>query len=225
MNWQDKGFLLSINKYNENSSIAEFYTKNKGKAVGIIFGSTSNKIKNYLIIGNKLHINYTTKNSSTIGNFKLEIDCVNTPAYLDDRIKLLIIIYSMKIIKTLTVENQCNENIYFLIDKLFTILRSDSWLKDFILWELELFKSLGYEIIFSDYTEVHNQNGLKKYVLKNDKSKVIPDFLINQSSENIEKKDMIAAMKLISDFMNKSIFLENNISIPEVRGDIINLIE
>ena len=59
----------------------------------------------------------------------------------------------------------------------------------------------------------------------NDKSKVIPDFLINQSSENIEKKDMIAAMKLISDFMNKSIFSENNISIPEIRGDIINLIE
>ena len=45
MNWQDKGFLLSINKYSENSSIAEFYTKNKGKAVGIIFGSTSNKDK------------------------------------------------------------------------------------------------------------------------------------------------------------------------------------
>ena len=62
------------------------------------------------------------KNSSSIGSFKLEIDSVNTPAYLDDRIKLLIIIYSMKIIKTLTVENQSNENIYFLIDKLFTIL-------------------------------------------------------------------------------------------------------
>ena len=35
---------------------------------------------------------------------------------------------------------------------------------------------------------------------------------------------MILAMKLISDFMNKSIFSENNISIPEIRGDIINLI-
>ena len=113
---------------------------------------------------------------------------------------------------------------YFLIDKLFTILRSDVWLKNFILWELELFKSLGYEIIFSDYTEVYNQNGLKKYVLKNDKSKIIPDFLINQSSQNVQKDDMILAMKLISDFMNKSIFSENNISIPEIRGDIINLI-
>ena len=48
MNWQDKGYLLSLNKYNENSSIAEFYTENNGKIVGVIFGSTSKKIKSYL---------------------------------------------------------------------------------------------------------------------------------------------------------------------------------
>ena len=31
MRWQDKGYLLSLNKYNENSAIAEFYTENNGK--------------------------------------------------------------------------------------------------------------------------------------------------------------------------------------------------
>ena len=49
MNWQDKGYLLSLNKYNENSSIAEFYTENNGKIVGVIFGSTSKKIKPAMI--------------------------------------------------------------------------------------------------------------------------------------------------------------------------------
>ena len=33
MIWDDKGFLLSKNKYNENSSIAEFFTENNGKIV------------------------------------------------------------------------------------------------------------------------------------------------------------------------------------------------
>ena len=41
---QDIGYLLSINKFNENSSICEFYTENNGKVTGIIFGSTSKKI-------------------------------------------------------------------------------------------------------------------------------------------------------------------------------------
>ena len=54
MNWDDTGFLLSKNRYNENSLIAEIFTKNHGKVSGIIFGGTSKKIKNYLQIGNKI---------------------------------------------------------------------------------------------------------------------------------------------------------------------------
>ena len=44
MIWDDVGFLLSKNRYNENSLIAELYTKNHGKVPGIIFGGTSKKI-------------------------------------------------------------------------------------------------------------------------------------------------------------------------------------
>ena len=47
MNWIDEGFLISKNRYSENSLIAELYTKDYGKVSGIIFGGTSKKIKNY----------------------------------------------------------------------------------------------------------------------------------------------------------------------------------
>ena len=30
MRFQDKGYLLTINKYNENSAIAEFFTEQNG---------------------------------------------------------------------------------------------------------------------------------------------------------------------------------------------------
>ena len=73
MNWDDTGFLLSKNKYNENSLIVEIFTKDHGKISGIIFGGTSKKIKNYLQIGNKIHVNYSSKNISRIGFFKIEI--------------------------------------------------------------------------------------------------------------------------------------------------------
>ena len=66
MNWQDKGFLLSNNKYNQNSSIAHFYTENYGKVVGAIFGASSKKIKNYLLIGNKFHLNSNTKDNGKV---------------------------------------------------------------------------------------------------------------------------------------------------------------
>ena len=45
MIWDDEGYLLSKNRYNENSVIAEVFTKDHGKFSGIIFGGTSKKIK------------------------------------------------------------------------------------------------------------------------------------------------------------------------------------
>ena len=50
MIWDDIGFLLNKNRYNENSLISEIYTKNFGKVSGIIFGGTSKKIKNLSLI-------------------------------------------------------------------------------------------------------------------------------------------------------------------------------
>ena len=73
MHWDDIGYLISKNKYNENSVIADFFTEDHGKCSGIIFGATSKKIKNYLQIGNKLHLNYNYKSENKIGYFKAEI--------------------------------------------------------------------------------------------------------------------------------------------------------
>ena len=73
MNWDDTGFLLSKNRYNENSLIAEFFTENHGKCSGLIFGATSKKIKNYLQLGNKLNLNYNYKIDNRLGYFNTEI--------------------------------------------------------------------------------------------------------------------------------------------------------
>ena len=74
MIWQDSGYLISKNKYNENSIIAEFFTKNHGKSIGVIFGATSKKIKNYLLIGNKFHLNFNSKSDDRLGYFKIEVE-------------------------------------------------------------------------------------------------------------------------------------------------------
>ena len=85
MQWEDKGYLLSKNRYNENSVIAEIFTKKHGKISGIIFGATSKKLKNYLQIGNKFYTNFNSKSNDRLGYFKLEIDQVLTPIYFENK--------------------------------------------------------------------------------------------------------------------------------------------
>ncbi len=134
MNWSDEGFLISKTRYNENSLIAELFTKEKGKISGIIFGGTSKKIKNYLQVGNKLHVNYNSKNENRMGYFKIEILNAYTPLYFDHKQKLTCITSAMNLIKILTAESQSNDKVYFIIQNLFLILKEKNWLKKYVFW-------------------------------------------------------------------------------------------
>ena len=156
MTWDDTGFLLSKSRYNENSLIVEIYTKNHGKIVGLIFGGTSKKIKSYLQIGNKLYVNYNSKNNNNIGYFKIEIQEALSPIYFDNHQKLSCISSAMNLIKILNAESQVNKNIYELIIDFYLLLNNKNWIKDYIFWELKLFKILGYDL------ELHNLVEKKK---------------------------------------------------------------
>ncbi len=224
MNWQDKGYLLSLNKYNENSSIAEFYTENNGKIVGIIFGSTSKKIKSYLLIGNKFHINSKIKEDGRLGYLKVEIDKIKTPIYLENKKKLFCIIYCMNLVKILTVENENNVEIFNLLEKLFTIIELDNWLIEFLYLELNILKSIGYDINFKDYVINKSINGQTKYIV-NSNQKIIPNFLIDKNIGPENLKDIYNGFTIVGDFLDKTIIKPNNKNYPSSRNDFVNLLK
>ena len=221
MIYQDKGYLLSKNKYNENSVIAEFFTINKGKVTGQIFGATSRKIKNYLLVGNKFHINFNSKNQNKIGYLKIEIEKIETPLFLNHEKKLLCIIYSMNLIKILTMEGQENKNIFNLIEYLFQILKKDEWLFDYIFWELKIYKNLGYDINFSDYVKKITDGNDIKFIVEIT-NKEIPNFLINKENDHINLKEFLNGFKIVGEFLEKTILKPNNISFPSSRNDFLN---
>ena len=224
MKWQDKGYLLSINKYNENSAIAEFFTENNGKVSGIIFGASSKKIKNYLLIGNKFHLNFSFKENSKLGYFKVEIDQVHTPLFFENKKKLFCIIYTMNIVKILTVENQENKFIYKLLINFFDFLNDENWLINFIFWELSFYKSIGYDIDFKNYVKNVKIDGKEKYVVEST-NKVIPNFLITNDLYSFNQKDILSAFKIVGEFLDKSILRPNNINYPISRVNLVNLIK
>ena len=224
MRWQDKGYLLTLNKYNENSAIAEFFTENNGKISGVIFGANSKKIKNYLLIGNKFHINFNFKQDSKLGYFKVEIDKINTPIYFDNKKKLFCIIYTMNIVKILTVENQKNKTIYQLLSNFFVLLSNENWLANFIFWELNFYKSIGYDIDFKNYVKNIIVNGDEKFIVEST-NKIIPNFLINNDIYPNNEKDIINGFKIVGEFLDKTILIPNNINFPLSRIELGNLIK
>ena len=226
MIWSDCGFLLSKKKFGENSIIAEFFTENHGKISGIIYGATSKKIRNYLQIGNKFHINYNFKNENKLGYLSVEIEKILTPIFFDDKKKLSCIVSSMSLVKLLTVDNQSNTYIYYLINDFYNFLENKNWINKLIFWELELLKLIGYDLeLKSIVTEEFIDNKKLYYVSNINEKKYIPNFLVEKNNEVVDFNQMFNGLKLITDYLEKSILKPNNISHPKSRIDFLNIIK
>jgi DNA repair protein RecO (recombination protein O) len=223
MIWDDTGFLLSKNKYSENSLVTEIFTKNHGKVSGIIFGGTSKKIKNYLQIGNQLYINYNSKSENRVGYFKIEIQKAHTPIYFDNSKKLNCITSAMNLIKLLTAEAQSNIKIYTLIEKFYCIIKNVEWLKMYIFWELELLKILGYDLELSSLVNKKIIDNKTLYIVESStEKKVVPNFLIDQNDSIDDLKTLLNGLKLVGDYMDKTILKPNNINFPISRNQFVN---
>ena len=226
MQLEDKGYLLSKSRYNENSAIGEIFTEKHGKISGIIFGATSKKLKNYLQIGNKFHINFSSRNDDRVGYFKVEIDQVLTPIYFENKKKLACIISAMNLIKLLTVESQKNIKVFILIDNFFDLLKNENWIKHFVLWELQFLKVIGYDLELKNLVDVEIVNGEKIYFVKsNNEKKLIPNFLIDVDENVLDNKILLKGLKLVGDYLYKSILKPSNISFPNARTEFVNLIK
>jgi len=226
MIWDDVGFLLSKNKYNENSLIAEVFTIDHGKVSGIIFGGTSKKIKNYLQIGNKIHINFNSKSESRIGYFKIEIQEALSPFYFDEKLKLYCINSAMNLIKILTAESQKNSLIFHLIEKFYILLKKDNWIKDYIFWELELFKIIGYDLEFKDLVDKQvTNNQLQYFASSSVEKKLVPNFLVEKNRNKEDLSTLLNGLKLVGDYLDKTILKPNNLTQPISRIQFISTLK
>ena len=221
----DQGFLINKLKYNENSIIADFYTRQNGRISGIIFGGTSKKIKGYLEIGNYFHLNLNSKNDSKILSIKSEILKAYTPIYFNNQKKLYCIISAMSLIKSLTPENENNIEIFNSIENFFSILEKKNWLKNYINWELMLLKYLGYDLNLKNIVHKENVNNTEVYYVKSStQKKIVPNFLIKENIEIVDKIEILKGLTIVTNYMEKKIFLPNNIKIPAQRKEFENLL-
>ena len=223
MNWIDQGFLISKSRYSENSIIAELYTLDRGKVSGIIFGGTSKKIKNYLQVGNKLHVNYSSKNDNRMGYFKIEILNAYSPFYFDHKQKLSCITSAMNLIKILTAEAQSNKKVYYLIEDFFNLLNDQNWLKKYIFWELELLKLLGYDLELENLVVKNLEDNKTVYfATSHNEKRYVPNFLIEKDLEVTDINILLSGLKLVGDYLDKTILKPNNLNSPNSRIVFLN---
>ena len=126
-------------------------------------------------------------------------------------------------IKILTAESQVNIKVYNLIDDLFLILKDYDWLKKYIFWELDLLKILGYDLELENFVEKDIvENKTIYYASSSNEKKYVPNFLIEKELEVDDVKTLLTGLKLVGDYLDKTILKPNNLNYPNSRLLFIN---
>ena len=158
MLWKDEGFLLSKNNFDENSLLIETFTLEHGKYTVIVYGVSSRKQKKNFQIGNKMLINWKSKNENRTGYFNVELLQPIAPLFFDDKKRSVCILSATSILKILLPERETNKKIYNSFEKMLNNLKFDNWINLYIEWELSLIKELGFE----DNLKTINSDNIKK---------------------------------------------------------------
>ena len=125
----------------------------------------------------------------------------------------------MSLIKLLTADSQSNIKVYDLVNKFYLFLSDEDWLKKYIFWELKLLSILGYSL---DLSEIVNKklvgNKIIYTVDSSTEKKIIPNFLIDKEDTVNDIKSLLDGLKIVGDFLDKTILKPNNINFPSSRN-------
>ena len=132
----------------------------------------------------------------------------------------------MHLIKILTAEAQKNKLIYYLIENFYVLLKNDNWIKNYIFWELELFKILGYDLKFENIVDKKIIDDELQYISRSfNNKKIVPNFLIERNQDSEDIKTLLNGLKLIGDYLDKTILKPNNLTQPIPRLQFINTLK
>ena len=129
----------------------------------------------------------------------------------------------MNLVRLLTAESQSNIDVYKLIEKFYYIISKDEWLKDYIFWELELLKVLGFDLELSNFVTKETIDDKTIYVVKSkNEKKIVPNFLIDKDLFEKDMNKLLKGLRLTDEFLEKNILKPNNISYPISRAHFID---
>ena len=208
MYWKDEGYLLSKTSFNENSIIIEAFTMNHGKYSGVVYGGSSRKQKKNFQIGNKILLNWRSKNENKMGYFNIELIDPIAPLFFDNKKKAICILSATSILKTLLPERQINKNIYFSFDRLIEQLNHENWIKLYIFWELSLIKELGFDLNF------FNEKNIDNHIEIDNKKLAIPDLIIKKDNNIFTNFEIQKALTFNKFLIMEYFILPNRLRLP-----------
>ena len=101
-------------------------------------------------------------------------------------------------------------------------MNSDNWIKNYI-FKLEILKTIGYDLELKKMVDKETINNQIQYYVKSSiEKKIVPNFLIDRNEEIEDLNNLLKGLKLVGDYLEKTILKPNNLNYPNSRSQFVN---
>ena len=235
MKWQDKGIIVSIQKYGENSLILIFFTENHGLHSGLIKYSNSKKNRSIFQIGNTFNIEWTGRLEDQLGYYKTEIQNSISHNVMNNPLKIDALITQSSLINKLLADRQVHSSLFLeTIDFILDINKNEKfWIEKYIKWELKFLSELGFGLDLTNCAVTGSTDNLEFVSPKSGravsvngagkwKNKLfpLPKFFLNNINSD-DKNEILKGINITSFFLNRYV---NSIGLklPDIRDRFTN---
>lgn len=239
MQWQDKGIILSAQKYAENSAIVAIFTPQYGIRKGLVRSVSSKKNRGIYQPGNIVDATWRGRLEEQLGNFSCEL-VVPIPALcLYSQLRLAVISSVCVLLERLLPEHDPHPTLFSDVESLLIQVKLDHhWQPSLVFFELELLSQCGFRLELSECAVTGRKDALYYVSPKtgravcqeaglpyHEKLLRLPEFLIkNVEDEAVPVEELQQGLRLSRFFIEKYLFSQFHHDFPHVRTALEQLI-
>lgn len=239
--WTDQGIILAARAHGENGAVASVLTRDHGRHNGYVYGAKSSKMRGNLEAGTWIEIEWTSRVSDQLGQFKFEQGKNSAARMMHDPLKLAALLSACALCDSALPEREGHSAIYHGMMALIETLQTSVWAQSYIMWELAFLKELGFGLDLTrcvaggdsrTLTYVSPKSGcavsLKEGYPYREKLLALPDFLKPEpvwntmnypgnETEDGSARDIIKGLTLTGYFLQHWVFAHHSQGVPKAR--------
>lgn len=238
MDWTDDAIVLSLRKHGESGAIAEFLTRDHGRHMGLVRGS-SRRHGATLQPGSTVRATWRARLEEHLGTWTIEPVKSRASILLGDAVSLSGLTAACAVAGLSMPERQKHGPLYEAFEVLADALEeTDIWPALYVRWELGLLAELGFGLelescavsgVSEDLTHVSPRTG--RAVCRAEAAPydgrllVLPGFLQPGVKVEISTADVLDGLALTGHFLDMRVWRANDVAEPEARQRLVGRLE
>jgi DNA repair protein RecO (recombination protein O) len=228
MEWRDEGIILAVRGHGETSAIAEVFTAEHGRALGLIRGGRSRQMRPVLQPGNAVHLTWRARLEEHLGHITLEPTALRAGFIIENALRLSGLA-SLTALAQVLPEREPHRKLYDAMRIVLEAIDHDEvWPALLVRWEMGLLDELGFGLDLSKCASTGTGEDLIYVSPKSGKAVSagagapyaarllkLPAFL--KGSGAATREEVQSGFTLTGYFLERDVFAARNMAMPQAR--------